>query len=99
MEGYDVMQVCLNGHMITEFAQSQPESKRDHCQKCGAPTITHCTDTACSTKIKGHLSVPGVIGGYRSDDDPPPAFCEKCGKPYPWTKNGTPGGKSNPPES
>lgn len=82
----DILQVCTNGHKITEYAVSQPNSRKKRCPDCGAETMTHCT--TCNTEIPGHHHVPGVFGFY--PDEPPPKFCENCGEPYPWT------GKDNP---
>ena len=40
--GYDVRQVCLNGHEINCFAESKPRRNKDYCDRCGEPTITDC---------------------------------------------------------
>ncbi len=87
-EWYDTMQVCENGHQITTFAESSPERRKAKCPKCGAKTITACP--ACQAKIPGYHHVPRVVSiGFELKV---PAFCEACGKPYPWT------GKENPDE-
>ena len=77
---YDTAQVCLNGHVISSFAASQPQSNQKFCAECGAGTITACP--ACSTSIRGNYHVPGVIGFF---DYNKPAYCYNCGKPFPWT--------------
>jgi hypothetical protein len=81
----DTMQVCVNGHLITQFAFSQPESQKKRCPKCGAATVTACPK--CKTNIPGHRHIRGV---FAFDTSPPPSFCENCGEPLPWT------GKENP---
>lgn len=81
MEGYDLAQICLNGHVICSMAITHPNSKRDHCTICGAKTIMNCPN--CDNQIKGYYHSPGIISlaEYK-----PPRFCEKCGEPYPWVK-------------
>ncbi len=79
-EAYNAAQVCLNGHLITEMADSYPEDTEDRCHKCGAETITECP--TCKTIIRGRQHNSGVIG-FRF---PIPAHRRKCGKPYPWTE-------------
>jgi len=76
---YDVMQVCLNGHKITAMLKSSPEYGKQHCPNCGAVTISNCQK--CQAEIQGYHHLPNVIGG--STDAP--AFCHKCGEPFPWT--------------
>lgn len=82
LEGYDTAQVCVSGHAINEFAQSAPQHNQEHCEKCGAETIVACPK--CSAKIRGHYHAPGVVSFFQYS---PPAFCHKCGDPYPWTRN------------
>ncbi|GEM_PF-967428 len=77
---YDLMQSCLNGHIITSRGLTNPELK-PRCPKCGEETITQCP--SCGTQIQGHLHIPGV--GY-SGPSSPPAHCHNCGEPYPWTQ-------------
>ena len=76
----DVAQICGNGHVANSMAHDYPASNQDHCDKCGAPTIMVCP--SCQTAIRGSYHVPGIIGfgNYNA-----PAFCYKCGKPFPWT--------------
>jgi hypothetical protein len=50
-EGYDVAQVCLNGHIVNFFAGSQPERNENFCSACGERTIVQCPH--CKTKIRG----------------------------------------------
>jgi hypothetical protein len=81
-EGYDVAQICLNGHIITGMAGGSPEFQQKFCAKCGAATIMECP--GCRAKIRGYYFVPGVIGV--GEQLKTPAFCYNCGKPYPWTE-------------
>jgi hypothetical protein len=82
-EGYlDLAQICLNGHVVNEYARSQPRSNQDFCARCGERTITQCQH--CNTEIQGRYRVPGVIGGQYHR----PSFCYKCGTPFPWTVTG-----------
>lgn len=81
---YDVAQVCLNGHVITERAKYSPEHLTKFCDRCGEATTMICAE--CSTSIRGeYLSRTLVVGG---GEPTPPAFCHNCGKPYPWTQAG-----------
>ena len=77
---YDLAQICENGHVANSSARDYPISNQDHCDKCGSRTITACP--ACETEIRGTHHVPDVIRlrRYRA-----PAFCYKCGEPFPWT--------------
>jgi hypothetical protein len=76
----DQMQVCINGHIITAYAISEPESRKKFCSECGSPTINTCS--ACGAPIRGHRHIEGVIGLY--DDAEPDKHCENCGSAFPW---------------
>ncbi|NIO38798.1 MAG: DUF2321 domain-containing protein [Burkholderiales bacterium] len=80
---YDLAQICQNGHVINSMARDYPNSNQDHCDRCGAPTIMACP--SCNTGIRGYYHVPGVFGVDRYTA---PAFCYKCGEPFPWTASG-----------
>ena len=81
-KGYDVAQVCLNGHVINERSEDHPEHNTKHCVDCGEKTITSCQE--CDWKIRGKSTIPGgLITGYVA---PAPNYCIECGKPYPWTQ-------------
>ncbi len=80
----DTMQVCLNGHKITQYHISNPRLRRNFCEECGAETIHRCPN--CQEGIKGKLWVRGGVASVYSV--PVPKFCHKCGKPYPWSKSG-----------
>ena len=77
---YDVMQACMNGHIITSQARNRPEDLRKRCPKCGVETITQCLK--CNADIQGYKHTPLVS---RASPKTPPAHCHECGEPYPWT--------------
>jgi len=77
---HDVMQVCINGHKITEYAESQPESRQSFCADCGEKTIDACPK--CGESIQGHHHMEDVYDF--TDDYPVPKHCIHCGAAYPW---------------
>ena len=80
-EGYDVMQVCLNGHTITDTAATQPEFAKPFCSNCGERTITTCPE--CRAPIQGTYHVPGVaVLAFAIPKAP--NNCHACGTAYPW---------------
>jgi hypothetical protein len=81
----DTMQVCESGHLITRFAESQPDSRKKRCPGCGAATLMACPK--CRGKIPGYHHMSGIAF---VDTSLPPSFCDNCGEPFPWT------GKENP---
>ena len=80
MGQYDIMQVCLNGHQITDSYNRYPEFRKDFCPKCGAKTIYKCPN--CQKPIKGDYHVSSIIV---SSTTPVPAKCEYCGHDFPWS--------------
>jgi hypothetical protein len=80
---YTTAQICLNGHVITAYADSTSRQKK-FCQKCGEPTITNCPDTTCGAKIAGKQSFD--MAPVIEDLKEVPGFCHNCGKAYPWTE-------------
>jgi hypothetical protein len=77
----DVMQVCENGHVITDLLMSQPGRGQRHCDRCGAPTLDSCP--TCGQKIPGSVPLPGLTTtGYRRA----PACCATCGAAFPWSR-------------
>jgi len=76
----DVMQVCRNGHVITDLLRSYPERGLLHCDRCGAQTLDHCL--TCGQAIPGAVYVPGLPA---AGSCPPPNYCVTCGAAYPWT--------------
>jgi hypothetical protein len=78
---YDTAQICRNGHVITSNYNDYPAHRQNHCDKCGAATITKCE--SCGTDIRGEYEVPGVA--FVGAGITAAGFCHACGKPYPWT--------------
>ena len=76
---YDVAQICENGHIVNSMAHDYPSSNQDHCDRCGTPTIMACP--SCQTAIRGFFHDPIGLGSSYAT----PAFCHKCGIPFPWT--------------
>jgi hypothetical protein len=77
---YDTAQICINGHMVNSSSVRRPHHNAAFCPKCGSATITACPH--CNGAIRGRL--------YYDDDPgslnvPVPAFCQACGKAFPWT--------------
>ena len=79
---YDVQQVCLNGHQITDRYNSSPQFRRKFCSDCGAETIHQCPE--CMTSIPGDYHAEGMV--IIGSSTPVPIHCENCGKPFPWAK-------------
>jgi hypothetical protein len=77
----DAMQVCRNGHVITDLLRSRAERSLSHCDRCGATTIDRCL--TCGCELPGALAVPGLqpIGSRL-----PPRYCCTCGAAFPWTE-------------
>jgi hypothetical protein len=83
----DVMQVCRNGHVVTDLLHGCPERGSVHCDRCGAPTLDHCL--TCGRRIPGAVYVPGLAP---AGSQPPPNYCATCGAPFPWTSRPGPAG-------
>lgn len=81
MGNYDVQQVCINGHQITDSYNNSLEFRQDFCARCGAKTIHACPK--CGAKIKGHYLVSGVISLRKTAV---PSHCANCGVAFPWAK-------------
>jgi hypothetical protein len=75
----DVMQVCRNGHVVTDRLRSSPERSRHNCERCGAVTLHACA--TCGQELPGAIIVPGLepLGARRA-----PLFCSRCGADFPW---------------
>lgn len=77
---YDTMQVCeRNGHKVTDWYDTSPEVRQDHCHICGSKTIIKCP--ICQTNIRGYRHFKSIVGGSGPEV---PLYCHQCGKPYPW---------------
>lgn len=81
-EGYDVAQICINGHLVNSSSHSMPQFNEKFCKKCGAETITQCP--TCKENIRGYYYSPGVVS---LAEESIPSFCHNCGKSYPWTES------------
>ena len=77
--GYDIAQICLEGHVVNRSSQKNSESNEIHCHTCGEETLTKCTQ--CGTDIRGLRYINGSPAHYYSR----PNHCHNCGKPFPWT--------------
>ena len=82
MGHYDVGQVCLNGHGITGDYSANSEFAENYCSRCGAQTITQCLN--CKSHIRGYYDHEGGVIAIPNFDVP--AYCYKCGEPFPWTE-------------
>lgn len=80
MAGYDVAQICREGHVVTTTAVDYPDEREPFCSRCGAPTIMACE--ACAAPIRGDYRSSAFVGSLPYDR---PSFCTSCGQPYPWT--------------
>lgn len=78
----DVMQVCRNGHVITDMLNAFPERGVSHCERCGATTIQCCP--TCGLELQGAVHVPGLVPIGRLK---PAQFCSGCGAAFPWTQS------------
>jgi len=87
MAQYDVSQVCLNGHIRNDTIHLHPESNEEYCARCGEKTITQCP--GCSADIRGAMLIQRPRSRPQACESltAAPAYCLKCGKPYPWTEN------------
>lgn len=83
MGNYDVAQVCYNGHVTNSKTHRNPQDNKNFCDECGEKTITECP--SCQFPIQGEYcsNSGGVI--LVGNIFYPPAFCQSCGKPFPWT--------------
>lgn len=77
----DVMQVCINGHLINSSSKKYPQYNKDYCDKCGGKTIINCPN--CNKPIPGSYHRTGIVGFSTTDV---PAMCQYCGNSYPWVK-------------
>lgn len=89
----DVMQVCLGGHVITDVLASHPEQGLQHCDRCGAPTISRCP--TCGDDLAGAAALPGLstIGRRQA-----PQHCASCGAAFPWAQRPEPTETADPLE-
>lgn len=78
-DGYDVAQICMNGHAANPSSTRLPQYNTQFCQHCGVKTITSCPN--CGEGIRGRYWGSGVL----IEEYEPPRFCHNCGSAYPWT--------------
>jgi hypothetical protein len=83
--GQDVMQVCRNGHVITNRLRGDPDSGRTHCDRCGAATLAHCL--TCGQELLGAGRVLDLV---TIGTCPPPRYCPTCGAAFPWVRQPRP---------
>lgn len=81
---YDVQQICLNGHQVTDCLRSSPENSKKFCDQCGAKTIDKCQN--CGEPIRGYKHVFGVVSLNRKKVAVP-KMCHNCGAPFPWIES------------
>jgi hypothetical protein len=77
---YDVALICLNGHLINDYASTHDENNQPFCDDCGAATVVKCEK--CGWLIRGART--GEAALYYPNYFVP-AFCIFCGEPHPWT--------------
>jgi hypothetical protein len=84
LHGYNDAQICLQGHVINMFAETDSGRNEEHCSRCGFSTILACPH--CKELIRGYFH-----DAYSGVTEPVPtvprSFCHKCGKPYPWMED------------
>ncbi len=80
--GYDVAQICKNGHLITAYLLTKRELFKKFCPICGEQTINSCG--FCKFPIQGinHFHDSTLF----DEDFIIPKYCYNCGKAYPWTE-------------
>ncbi|MFM5276432.1 DUF2321 domain-containing protein [Aeromonas caviae] len=82
---YDVQQVCLKGHQITDRYNYSTQNRKRFCSECGSETIHQCP--ACQSPIPGDYHSDGLmVIGFST---PIPSHCDNCGEAFPWTKDKT----------
>ncbi|WP_141620095.1 DUF2321 domain-containing protein [Myxococcus sp. AB036A] len=78
--GYDVAQICDNGHVINSWSTRHPQTNKKFCTDCGAATRTKCAQ--CNTPIQGKYYATGLVD---TTQQKVPSYCRECGAHYPWT--------------
>jgi hypothetical protein len=77
--GYDIAQICLNGHVANSATIDFPQFNQKFCDECGEPTIRECPQ--CKSPIRGAYR-DSLMVHYTA-----PHFCINCGSPFPWTES------------
>lgn len=87
----DTAQICINGHIINLSCKYDPIACSDYCPQCGEKTIIKCPH--CFAPIRGNKYTETPVWLDVTDTEiihevyQIPAFCPKCGSPYPWTES------------
>ena len=72
---------CTNGHKISDLLET-PHYAYKCCEKCGKQIITTCP--SCNEPIRGRVKSDFLLVAPEATV---PAYCRKCGAPYPWTES------------
>lgn len=79
MSSYYNAQICLNGHVVTSYGETD-EMTEIYCSKCGSEVINQCPK--CHSKIRGKdTDAYNYLVTYHK-----PYYCPDCGCAYPWTE-------------
>lgn len=78
MSGYYPAQICLNGHVISDWKNNV----ETYCSDCGAKTISACPN--CNTPIRGDYNDEYAL--YTTEYKRP-SYCFACRNPFPWTQS------------
>ena len=81
-EGYDVAQICLEGHVTAGSYGIHPQSNVKYCEICGEKTITKCL--CCNADIRGQYHNSDIALGSMYSA---PNHCHNCGKSFPWIQS------------
>ena len=76
--GWDIAQICIQGHLVSEGVGAFPEHRQAYCRSCGSGTVWSCG--SCDEAIRGALMLGVGVSQYKV-----PGHCHGCGSPYPWT--------------
>ena len=74
---------CPNGHMLY-WEEGEAVEEKTFCSTCGETHLTHCL--SCSAQLGNAFDAMKMASAGKPWSFPKrPAFCGKCGKPFPWT--------------
>lgn len=80
------MQVCLNGHVITDRYYGSDLSRKKFCTSCGESTIINCQH--CKAPIPGHITYENITV-FLPFPVSAPKICAECGGKFPWFEQQT----------
>ena len=87
-DDYDIAKICINGHVIKDSLQMNPQIDQKFCDKCGDVLITKCPNCNANIRGKKHIrDVTSITNGRVFPLTKPDQFCYNCGKPYPWLES------------